>query len=139
MEHVGPLEAGKSKESCSPTGHPMGPHPAVTCVPVRNEAVHGPAYGHWALMFPGSKLKAPRPPMDSRRGSGRGREEIEKRRICDFPGGSMAKNLPCNSGDVGSIPGQGTRTPHVAEQPGPVLQLESLYVATQGPVCPNKT
>ena len=48
----------------------------------------------------------------------------------------MAKNLPCNSG---SIPGQGTRTPHVAEQLGPGLQLESLYAATQDPMCPNKT
>ena len=28
----------------------------------------------------------------------------------------MVKNLPCNAGDSGSIPGQGTQIPHVSEQ-----------------------
>ena len=27
----------------------------------------------------------------------------------DFPGGPMVKNLPSNAGDVGLIPGQGTK------------------------------
>ena len=76
--------------------------------------------------------------MDSRQGSSRERERIEKR-TWDFLRGPMVKNLPCNSGDVGSIPGQGTGTPHVAEQLGPVLQLKSLYAATQDPMCPTKT
>ena len=115
MEQLGPLEARKSKESCSPTGCPMGPRPAVKCVPVRNEAVHGPAYGHWVLMFPRSKLKAPRPPMDSRQGSSGERERTEKR-TWDFLRGPMVKNLPCNSGDVGSIPGQGTRPSATTEE-----------------------
>ena len=32
----------------------------------------------------------------------------------DFPGGPVVTNLPCNAGDVGSIPGQGTKIPHAA-------------------------
>ena len=34
----------------------------------------------------------------------------------DFPGGPVVKNLLCNTGDVGSIPGQGTKIPHVSKQ-----------------------
>ena len=30
----------------------------------------------------------------------------------DFPGGPVVKNLPFNAGDVGSIPGWGTKVPH---------------------------
>ena len=33
----------------------------------------------------------------------------------DFPGGPVVKNLPCNAGDVGSIPGQGTKILHAVE------------------------
>ena len=28
----------------------------------------------------------------------------------------MVKNLPCNAGDMGSIPDQGTKIPHTVEQ-----------------------
>ena len=35
----------------------------------------------------------------------------------DFPGGPMVKNPPANAGDVGSIPGRGTRIPHAVGQP----------------------
>ena len=28
----------------------------------------------------------------------------------DFPGGAVVKNPPANAGDMGSIPGQGTRS-----------------------------
>ena len=34
----------------------------------------------------------------------------------DFPGGSVAKNSPSNAGGSGSIPGQGTKTPHKSGQ-----------------------
>ena len=34
----------------------------------------------------------------------------------DFPGGPVAKNLPSNAGDAGSIPGRGTKIPHAVEQ-----------------------
>ena len=35
----------------------------------------------------------------------------------DFPGGPVVKNLPCNAGDAGSIPGLGTKIPYATEQP----------------------
>ena len=31
--------------------------------------------------------------------------------IWDFPGGPVVKNPPSNAGDVGSVPGQGTKIP----------------------------
>ena len=34
----------------------------------------------------------------------------------DFPGGPVVKNLPCDAGDIGSIPGQGTKILHATEQ-----------------------
>ena len=34
----------------------------------------------------------------------------------DFPGGPVVKNPPSNSGDVGTIPGQGTKIPHAVGQ-----------------------
>ena len=37
----------------------------------------------------------------------------------DFPGGSVVKNLPCNAGDAGSIPGQGTKIPRAVGQLSP--------------------
>ena len=40
-----------------------------------------------------------------------------KNYIRDFLGGSVVKNLPCNVGDVGSIPGQGTRITHATGKP----------------------
>ena len=40
-------------------------------------------------------------------------KELDKR---DFPGGPVVKNLHCNSGGVGSIPGQGTKVPHTEKQ-----------------------
>ena len=33
-----------------------------------------------------------------------------------FPGGPVVKNLPSSAGDVGSIPGQGTKIPHTVGQ-----------------------
>ena len=37
----------------------------------------------------------------------------------DFPGGPVVKNLPYNAGDMGLIPGQGTKIPHAAGQLSP--------------------
>ena len=34
----------------------------------------------------------------------------------DFPGGPEVRNLPCNEGDMGLIPGWGTKIPHAAGQ-----------------------
>ena len=33
----------------------------------------------------------------------------------DRPSGLVVKNPPCNAGDRGSVPSQGTKIPHVAE------------------------
>ena len=40
----------------------------------------------------------------------------------------MVKNLPCNAGDSGSIPDQGTKIPHPAEQLSPLATIK-------GPPC----
>ena len=48
----------------------------------------------------------------------------------DFPGGLVVKNLPSNSRDTGSIPGQGTKIPHAAGQ-------LSLHATTTEPACHN--
>ena len=37
----------------------------------------------------------------------------------DFPGGTVAKNLPSDAGDTGSIPGWGTKIPRVVGQLDP--------------------
>ena len=37
----------------------------------------------------------------------------------DFPGGPGVKNPPSSAGDVGSIPGRGTRIPHATRQLNP--------------------
>ena len=37
----------------------------------------------------------------------------------DFPGGPVVKNPPSNAGDVGSIPGGGTKIPYAAGQLSP--------------------
>ena len=39
-----------------------------------------------------------------------------KCRTWDFTGGPVIKRLPCNAGDVGSIPGQWTKVPHATEK-----------------------
>ena len=45
------------------------------------------------------------------------RAQKGKRR--DFAGGPVVKNLPSNAGDVGSIPGLGTKIPLTARQLSP--------------------
>ena len=48
----------------------------------------------------------------------------------DFPGGPVVKNLPCNAGYAGPIPGWGTKIPHTTEQ-------LSLSTATTKPEHPG--
>ena len=36
--------------------------------------------------------------------------------IMDFPGGPVGKNPPANPGHMGSIPGLGTKIPHIVRQ-----------------------
>ena len=41
--------------------------------------------------------------------------------VCgNFPGNIAVKDLPCNAGDIGSIPGQGTQIPHALGPTKPV-------------------
>ena len=42
-----------------------------------------------------------------------------KRKMRDFPGGPVIKNLPSSPGDMGLSPGRGTGIPHVAGQLSP--------------------
>ena len=53
-------------------------------------------------------------------------------RTRDFPGGPVVKNLPSSAGDVGSIPGQGTKIPHT------VGQLSLCAETREKPVCLNE-
>ena len=65
----------------------------------------------------------------------------------DFPGGLGIKNLPCNAGDAGLIPGQGTKMPHAREQLTPCTatkepehhSLKSPRAATKIPCAATKT
>ena len=51
----------------------------------------------------------------------------------DFTGGPVAKRLPCNAGDVGSIPGWEISIPHATEQlsPGATARefMFNLYIS----------
>ena len=52
----------------------------------------------------------------------------------DFPGGPVVKNLPCNPGDSGSIPGQETKILHAKEQLSPCATItEPACSGTHGP------
>ena len=37
-------------------------------------------------------------------------EEVKEGQTRDFPGGPLVKNLPCNAGAAGSVPGRGSKT-----------------------------
>ena len=37
----------------------------------------------------------------------------------DFPGAPVVKNPPCIAGEIGLIPGHGTKISHPTEQPSP--------------------
>ena len=39
-------------------------------------------------------------------------EEVKEGQTRDFSSGPLVKNLPCDAGDAGSIPGQGSKTLH---------------------------
>ena len=49
----------------------------------------------------------------------------------DFPGGPVVKNLPPNSGDMGLVPGWGTKIPHAAGQLNPRITIR------EKPACRN--
>ena len=41
---------------------------------------------------------------------------LKIRKFWDFPGGPVVENPPYNAGDIGLVPGQGTKIPHAAGQ-----------------------
>ena len=43
----------------------------------------------------------------------------------DFPGGLLVKKPLCNAGDMGLIPGRGTKIPHATEQLSPRATAET--------------
>ena len=43
-----------------------------------------------------------------------------------FPDGPVVKSLPCNTGDVGSIPGWGTKMAHATGQLSPPVKKKML-------------
>ena len=45
----------------------------------------------------------------------------------DFPDGPVVKNPPCNAGDVGLIPGQGTKVPHAPEPTKPTHHGQRVH------------
>ena len=49
-----------------------------------------------------------------------------------LPGGPVVKNSPCNAGDWGLIPGQGTKIPHPVGQLSLSATLESPRATTRG-------
>ena len=55
---------------------------------------------------------------------------FSKSKIWDFPGGPVVKNLPSSGGDVGLIPGWGTKIPHATGQLNPCD-------TTTEPACPR--
>ena len=55
----------------------------------------------------------------------------------DFPGGPVVKNPPCNAGDMGSIPGQGTKIPHAAGQLSLCATTTELTHLNQSPHAAN--
>ena len=72
----------------------------------------------------------------------------------DFPGGPEVKNPPSSAGDMGSIPGRGTKIPHATgqlsprattrEMPAPqqrarLLQRKMLHATTKIPCAATKT
>ena len=44
----------------------------------------------------------------------------------DIPDGPVVKNLPCDEGDSGSVPGQGTKIPHAKGQLSPWATTRDL-------------
>ena len=44
------------------------------------------------------------------------RERLSRNSCRDFRGGPVVKNPPSDAGDVGLIPGQGTKIPHAMRQ-----------------------
>ena len=56
----------------------------------------------------------------------------------DFPGGPEVKNLPCNAGDTGSIPGWETKVPYGAGQLCPCAATREASALQQAAHTPQR-
>ena len=56
----------------------------------------------------------------------------------DFPCSPVVKNLPFNAGDMGSVPGKGTKILHATEQLSLHASIESPHAETEDPPESNK-
>ena len=54
-----------------------------------------------------------------------------------LPGGPVVKNLPYNAGDVGSIPGQGSKILHATEQLSLCVTMKDPTWGKEDPACCN--
>ena len=55
-----------------------------------------------------------------------------------FPGGPVVKTLPCNAGDVGLIPGRGTKIAHALGHLSPqATAMEEPTGHSEEPMCRN--
>ena len=54
----------------------------------------------------------------------------QEKQSWDLPGSPVVKSLSSNAGDTGSIPGQGTKIPHIEGQLSP-------HATMKDPVCSN--
>ena len=63
--------------------------------------------------------------LSDQRGSDE-RSAVLNSRSWDFPGGPVAKSLPCSAGHVRSLSGWGAKTPHASEQLSLPAALETL-------------
>ena len=55
---------------------------------------------------------------------------LQKKLHWDSPGGPVVKNLPANAGDMGSIPGWGTKILQAGGQPRPHSATTALVLST---------
>ena len=61
----------------------------------------------------------------------------------NLPGGLVVKNPPSNAGDMGLIPGQGTKIPHAMWQLNPYTTTRenpthcNVWDCSEGPMCHN--
>ena len=62
-----------------------------------------------------------------------------RRKGRDFPGGPVVKNPPSNSGDMDSIPGQGTKIPHARGQLSPCATTTELTCLNKRSCVPQTT
>ena len=53
----------------------------------------------------------------------------------DFVGGPVVKNLPCNSGDLSLIPGQGIKMPRAEEQLSPHVTSTEHATSRESKCC----